>query len=170
MSKMPRWGMMFSLVAFGYVLGATGLLTPEALQAQGKSTKKAQNIVSDETAAKIKTATDALRTAADAMQSEQKYAPVTTNLNAFAVLAGGVNAVEDLENNRGVDPETFAALYAGLADDNIRAKLGTDSEGRMTYDGKVIRLYPVSRLKQMFEQREIVLGLKQGKGSKPAAP
>ncbi|MEO1982765.1 MAG: hypothetical protein ABGZ24_19825, partial [Fuerstiella sp.] len=35
--------------------------------------------------------------------------------NYFAVSVGGIDAIRDLEEGRGVDPETYAALYAGYA-------------------------------------------------------
>lgn len=148
---------MVGLVAVGYLLGSIGAARPTPVQAQGKP--KVEGI-SDDTANKIKAAHEAVTAAAIALQSEQKHVPATTALNASAVLAGGVNAIEDLEMGRGVDPETFAGLYAGLGVDEIRLKLDKDEEGRLTYDGKVVKIYPISRLKHQYTERDRMLGLK----------
>ena len=79
--------------------------------------------------------------------------PATKGLNAFAVSCGGVNALDDLEAGNGVDPETFAGLYAGLAKPDVAAQLGRDDQGRITYKNKIVRMYPVSRLKKLFATR-----------------
>lgn len=76
----------------------------------------------------------------------------------MAVLAGGINAVDDLESGRGVDPETFAALYADEATEDVKLHLGKDEDGRLTYKNKVVRIYPISRLKKMQAQRLIITG------------
>lgn len=157
MSTWLRGMGMLGLVAFGYVLGVSGIASPNRLQAQGRP--KVEGI-SDDTANKIKAAVEALAAAGQALQGEQKLVPATTALNASAIVAGGVNALDDLESGRGVDPETFAALYAGLAVDEIKAKLAKDDERRLTYDGKVIKLYPISRLKFMYQERDRMLGIK----------
>ena len=36
----------------------------------------------------------------------------TSDVNYFSVSVGGIDVQRDLEEGRGVDPETFAALYA----------------------------------------------------------
>jgi len=77
----------------------------------------------------------------------------TEGVNAFAVTTGGVDAMDDLEKGRGVDPETFAALYAGQANKEVADSLDHDDQGRLTYKNKVIRMYPVSRLKELFQER-----------------
>ena len=73
--------------------------------------------------------------------------------NSFLVSTGGGDAVADLESGRGVDPETFAALYADLATDEIAQHLAKDGEGRLTYKGKLVRIYPIARLKELFTKR-----------------
>ncbi len=88
-----------------------------------------------------------------ALEQEQRYAPVMKGVNAFAVLSGGADAKQDLETGRGVDPETFAALYAEQATDEIAAHVSKDEQGRLTYKGKIVRMYSISRLKQMFAKR-----------------
>lgn len=161
MSRVKQGALATGLVAVGYVLGASGLFAPVPLAAQPKPAVEG---ISEESASKIKAANEAMQAAVVALQADQKYVPATTGFNSFAILSGGVNAVEDLENNRGVDPETFAGLYAGLADDTIKSKLNTDAEGRITYDGKVVRLYPISRLKKLYADRDLLAGLKPKKG------
>jgi hypothetical protein len=86
-------------------------------------------------------------------------------------MVGGLNAKEDLESGRGVDPETFAALYAAaydlkklnLKDESLAdwvdiGLLDYDAEGRLTYQNKVVRIYPVSRLKKLNTQRRVLIG------------
>ena len=52
-----------------------------------------------------------------------------------------------------MDPETFAALYAGLATVEIQEHIAKDSQGRVTYKGKVVQMYPIRRLTQLFKER-----------------
>ncbi len=148
---------MIALVAFGYFLGASGLGRPATVEAQPPVEGLA-----DDLALKVKAAHEAVTAAAVSLQGDQKLVPATTAVNSFAVLSGGVNALEDLESGRGVDPETFAGLYAGLAVDEVRAKLSKDEEGRLTYDGKVVKLYPISKIRLMYAERDRILGLKRG--------
>ena len=141
------------LVTIGYVLGTSGILTPANLRAQ-----EAQNAPREETAGKIKVAAEALMIAMQALQEDQRYTPAVSGINSFAVTAGGVDAVKDLETGRGVDPETFAALYADMATDEVAQHLGLDDERRLTYKNKVIRMYSIKRLKEMFADRAKLAG------------
>jgi hypothetical protein len=68
------------------------------------------------------------------------------------------DAAEAAMAGRGVDPETFAGLYAGLAVDEVASELAHDDEGRLTYKGKLVRMYPISRLKRLFAQRSAASG------------
>jgi hypothetical protein len=79
---------------------------------------------------------------------------VTTAANYFGVSVGGVNAELDLEEGRGVDPETFAALYADLATPKIAEHLDYDEQGRLRYKKTVIRLYSRERLRALFNERD----------------
>src|SRR5262249_15479923 len=108
------------LFGFGYVMGTIGFPGSTRLLAQGAHTDKAAGTAesggpSEETAAKIKAADDALKIAMEALKQEELYVPATDGINVLAVTAGGVNAMRDLASGGGVDPETFAALYAGKA-------------------------------------------------------
>lgn len=123
---------------------------------------------SDEVKKQVLAANTALMAAKTALAGEQRYNIATKSLNVSMILAGGVDAVADLEAGRGVDPETFAALYAGDAKDEIAAELATDEQGRLTYKNKVVRMYPVSRLKALYRQRVGLVGAADEK-SEPIA-
>jgi hypothetical protein len=130
--------------------------------------------LSDETKAKIKAAADAMNAAVESLKLDQQWSPATKGINTFGVLTGGLNSMKDLEEGRGVDPETFAALYAGLAADEIADKIGRDEEGRVTFNGRLVRMYPVSRLKGLFGTRasntgEDISAELEGKPSKKKA-
>jgi hypothetical protein len=169
-----RGGLGLALVAVGYVLGVSGVLQSpkaEAQQAQPETPEVPEVTgLSKEAQEKIKTAHEALVAAKEALANENRYNPATDPevLNVFGILTGGVDAVADLEAGRGVDPETFAALYADLATGNLRADLEWDSQGRMTYKNKVIRMYPIAELRQRFAVRRQLAGIEED--MKPAAP
>jgi hypothetical protein len=152
-----RWTIRLSLMlivfAVGYGLGRVDTGRSSALIAQ-----EAVSGPTEETARKIQTANDALKAALEGLKNESLYNPATKGMNVTAVLAGGVDAIDDLESGRGVDPETFAALYADLAVDEVAQHLAKDVEGRLTYKNKLVRIYPVSRLKRLNTQRAILAG------------
>jgi len=79
---------------------------------------------------------------------------VTTGINFFGASVGGVNAEQDLEEGRGVDPETFAGLYADMAIPKIAENLDYDEQGRLRYKKNVIRVYSKERLRALFHQRD----------------
>jgi hypothetical protein len=153
-----------ALLTIGYALGASQILSPGVLLAQGKGKTKGADAqtaqpLSDETKTKIKAAADALKAAMEALQAEGRYDSAIKSVNTFAVLSGGGNSVEDLKRGvGGVDPETFAALYAGLATDQIIVDLGRDAEGRMTYKNRVVRMYPVSVIRRAYASRADITG------------
>lgn len=152
MSRNRQWIAMAAVLGLGYLLGTTNVLRLPAVFGQEEKS------VSEDTQKKVQAANDALRSAMDALKQEGLYKPVTKGLNSYAVLAGGLDAESDLEEGRGVDPETFAALYAGDATEVVAESLARDDEGRLTYKNKVIRIYPISRLKKLHEQRQIITG------------
>lgn len=161
-----------AFIGLGYLLGAVGGLPSGLLWAQAEDSEKpptAEELTgaTEETVGKIRAALTALKNAADALQQEQKYIPATSGINVFAVSVGGIDAVNDLEAGRGVDPETFAALYAGLATDEVSAKLGYDTERRLTYNSRLLRMYPLARIKKLYEVRQAIVGGKAGSETAP---
>lgn len=94
----------------------------------------------------------------------------TTDVNYFSVSVGGIDVLRDLEEGRGVDPETFAALYSFEDQElpgtgrkervfkrfgvDVSQHLDTDSNGRIRYKKKVVQLYSTERLNQLFNRRD----------------
>ena len=150
---MQRIGKTFAIVALlaaGYVAGSTGLLSPSDLSAQGAAAPQGP---SEDSVEKITSGYDTIKAAAAALKREGRYETATRGWNLFAVSVGGLDVKGDLEKGRGVDPETFAALYAGLATNDIQEHIERDSQGRVTYKGKVVQMYPIRRLTQLFKER-----------------
>lgn len=147
----PIWKMVavLGLLTLGYVLGASHAFAPRPLGAQAS----AEGGPSAESLKKLQEAFAAIKGAAEALEQENLYVSATNQLNVFSVMAGGLNAVQDLEDGRGVDPETFAALYAGEAKPEVKEHLDFDEQGRLTYKGKVVRIYPKQRMKKIFQER-----------------
>lgn len=147
----PMWKTMsvLAVLGFGYVLGTTNALSPRPLGAQAGDGAGP----SPEATKKVSEAFNALKAAAETLEQENLYVSATPNLNVFSIAAGGINAVQDLEDGRGVDPETFAALYAGEGKPEVKEHLDNDDQGRLTYKGKVIRIYPKQRMKKIYQER-----------------
>ena len=95
--------------------------------------------------------------------------PAILGTNYFAVSVAGIDAIKDLEEGRGVDPETLAGLYAGFAIPEVARNLnlvrdvGTagdvklrinSPDGRLRYKGTVVRLYSADRLRELFDRRD----------------
>ena len=148
---------VLALLSLGYVLGASGLFAPKPLGAQAA---QAEGGPSAESFKKLQDAFIAIKAASETLEQENLYVPATTSMNIFAVTAGGLNAVQDLEDGRGVDPETFAALYAGEAKAEVKEHLDYDDQGRLTYKQKVVRIYPKQRMKKIFQERARFAGKK----------
>ena len=151
---MQRFGhgfVLLTLLALGYLAGHVGLLAPQDLSAQNAAA--APQGPSEDSVEKITSGFDAIKTAAASLKREGRYVPATSGMNLFAVSVGGLDVKGDLEKGRGVDPETFAALYAGLANVEIQEHIAKDSQGRVTYKGKVVQMYPIRRLTQLFKER-----------------
>lgn len=152
------------LLALGYLLGTCSPFAPVRAQDAG-------GVPSDDATKKIVEANDKLKSAVEALKLESRYEAATKGINPYAVLVGGLNVKDDLESGKGVDPETFAALYTAaydlkklnIKDDSLAewvdiAQLDYDGEGRVTYGGKVVRIYPVSKLKKLRAQRLVLIG------------
>jgi len=149
-----------ALLATGYLLGSANVFSPAPIQAQEDLEKAVAeaNSLSEDTRQKIEEARNALEIAQDALISEGFMKPGTKGINPIAILAGGVDVMGDLERGLGVDPGTFAALYAGLAIDEVDEQLGRDAEGRLTYKKKLIQMYPVSKIKSLYNKANIHIG------------
>jgi hypothetical protein len=156
-----------ALLTVGYVLGASQVLSPGYLLAQAGGAKAKSKLtsetqaaqgMSDESKTKIKAAADALKAAMDSLQSEGRYDSAIKGVNSFAVMTGGGNSLAALKSAGGVDPETFAALYAGLASDAVVGDLGRDADGKLTYKGRVVRMYPVSVIRSAYARRAEITG------------
>ena len=142
------------LFSAGYILGTTEWSLFPTANAQNTDGEPDLVIeLADDTRTKIHDATLSLQDAMDALQNEGRYESITDGINSFLVFSGGGNALEDLESGHGVDPETFAALYAGQAIPEVGDHLGKDDQGRLTYRGQVIRMYSESRLQQAYAVR-----------------
>ena len=141
---------LLTLLALGYVAGQSGLLAPRGLSAQNAAAPQGP---SEDSVEKITSGFDAIKNAAASLKREGRYTQATSGINLFAVSVGGLDVKGDLEKGRGVDPETFAALYAGLATVEIQEHIAKDSQGRVTYKGKVVQMYPIRRLTQLFKER-----------------
>jgi hypothetical protein len=164
MLSFKRMVLATGLLATGYVLGSLSPFVP--LRAQDGDAGP-----SDDSAKKIVSANDALKSAVDQLKLESRYESATKGINSFAVMVGGVNAKDDLESGHGVDPETFAALYAAaydlkkmnIKDDSLADwvdvnQLDYDADGRLTYQNKIVRMYSVSKLKKLNAQRRVLIG------------
>lgn len=149
MRQWQRWVYSAGLVASGYMLGAGGAFDLRETGAQ----ESTETGLGKETEQRLRAANNALRDAADALKSEGRYEAVTDEVNSFLVLSGGGNAKQDLDSGAGVDPETFAALYAGGAMPEIADQLEFDAENRLTYNGAVVRMYSKARLQRMLAER-----------------
>lgn len=147
-------------LALGFGLGAaTWSLTPSV---NAQNTPPADFVpktvdISDANAEKIKQASEAISVAHQALLQDGKYKPAVRTMNAYVILAGGVDALADLESGRGVDPITFAGLYNGEGIDEVLPHLGKDSMGRLTYKGKLVRMYPVERMRDLEQHRLAIL-------------
>ena len=126
-------------------------LTPDALVAYQKARKAVSDLNDTFIAAGFSTA-------------------AASDVNYFSVSVGGIDVMRDLEEGRGVDPETFAALYA-FEDQELGATgkserifkrfgvdvsqhLDSDDHGRIRYKGKVVQMYSTERLNQLFKRRD----------------
>lgn len=171
MRTCTRWFAALGLIGFGYLLGTTGLLSDRSAYAQNDAAEAPAGqpgAASEEAQKKIQVAFEAVKAAQEVLEAESLYIPATKTVNVFGVLSGGLNAIEDLESGRGVDPETFAALYSDLATDEVRAKISKDEKGRLLYNGKLIQMYPISRLRRTFDARNALSGEKGSGAEKPA--
>jgi hypothetical protein len=139
---------VLSVFGLGYLAGTMQWASESSAVAQGGN-----KAASDEVTKSIVAAYSALQTVRSNLTQEGRYKTATKMMNVTAVMAGGLDAMADLESGRGVDPETFGALYGDQASDEVSVDLDTDENGRLTYKGKVVRMYSVERLKDFYKER-----------------
>lgn len=174
MRPFARFTAIVAIFGLGYFCGmASNSLTGTAVGQDdpAPAADGGGKALSDETKKALETAATSLNAAVEALKLDQAYIPATKGINTFGVFTGGIDALKDLEEGL-VDPETFAALYAGLASDEIADKIGRDAEGRITYNGRIVRMYSVSRLRALFAARAAITGEEISAelgGKKPAA-
>lgn len=147
MTTLRMFSVAVLMVSIGYLFGLADV------GANFVNAQQPADGISDDTASKIRVAHRSLVDAMESLKSDGRYESVTEGPNAFLILAGGGNARQDLDSGRGVDPETFAALYAGRAIPEIKNLLGTDEQGRLTFNNEVIRIYSKSRLERILANR-----------------
>lgn len=162
MPRIYRYAASAALAAACLTFGLFWSAPIKLASAQTQSESAPLLDVSEANAEKIKEATSALEVAQSALQQDGLYSPAVRGLNPYATLVGGVDALADLESGRGIDPFTFAGLHAGQATDEVLPHLSYDSNGRLTYKGKLVRMYSVDRMKQLDERRVAIIELTQG--------
>ncbi len=147
--------MNFKTLAFGLAMLTVGYWCGSGtMTLQSNATAQDEDVgLSDDTAAKVQAAHESIKSAMDALQQDGKYEGITEAPNAFLVLCGGGNAMEDLQSGLGVDPESFAAIYAGRVKPEVNDALTTDEQGRKLYNDQLVRLYSRTRLEKMFAER-----------------
>jgi len=148
MRRVARGFSCLVLLFAGYVLGSLQVGGPSLLRAEPQSEGLPEAV-----ATRVRDANHSVSDAIQALQEDKRYVPAIQGVNAFAATVGGVDAVADLESGEGVDPETFAGLYAGQALPDIAEHLARNGEGHLTYKNKSIRIYSATRLGQLFALR-----------------
>lgn len=138
------------LFAAGYAFGTSSGQSPRTLQAQQEdSTQYSQDVLQA-----YHKAHKSVREVTNLFVAGGQSTSASGGLNFFAASVGGIDAEKDLEEGRGVDPETFAGLYADMATPKIAEHLDHDEQGRLRYKKNVIRIYSRERLKQLFDKRD----------------
>jgi hypothetical protein len=138
------------LLALGYVAGAlTQPATLSAVSQDGSSSDVGQDVLKAYHAV-----SKSVKELNSLLSAGGQSSTVTSGVNFFSSSVGGVNAEQDLEEGRGVDPETFAALYADLATPQIAEHIDYDELGRLRYKKNVVRIYSRGRLKALFSRRD----------------
>lgn len=134
----------------GYLAGSSSQSQPRTVRAAAQDSER----LSDESLIAFKAAELQFNEFGDLLVSDERHRPVTDDQNYFAVSVGGIDAIRDLEEGRGVDPETFAALYAERSLPEIAEHIEIGKDGRLRYKGEVVRMYSRTKLKHVFQQRD----------------
>ncbi len=143
---------VFAAVVFcaGYLVGSSHSTNQTTVTA---ATQEEQRL-SDQTLVTYRAAQLRFTELGDVLAAENRYRSVSNDHNYFAVSVGGIDAFRDLEEGRGVDPETFAALYAERSVPEIAQHVEFGDDGRLRYKGNIVRVYSRERLKSMFNRRD----------------
>jgi len=137
--------------AAGYIFGHLGAVEPRTAAAQEQLGVEE---ISNDTLISYVKFRKGCRDLLDSLNAESLNVSATEDINYFALSVGGVDAVRDLEEGRGVDPETFASIYADRASPEVTQHLDTDDLGRVRYKGTVVRMYSRERLREVFQRRD----------------
>jgi len=143
----------------GLFVGSTSVTSPQELRAAHAQ----EGRVSDETLTAFEAGNRRMRALTDLLVSEELHKPATADQNFFGASVGGIDSYRDLEEGRGVDPETFAALYADRSVPEIAEHLEFDKEGRLRYKGDIVRMYSRTKLKEVFNRRDILINRTGGR-------
>lgn len=152
MKRLPR--ILLFAVVFGCGLLSGLLMRDTTPRAQAARQQVGVDEVSADTLVSYQKFRKASTDLSDSLNAESLNVKATEDLNYFAMSVGGIDAVKDLEEGRGVDPETFAAIYADRASPEVTQHIDTDELGRMRYKGTVIRIYSRQRLREVFQRRD----------------
>lgn len=152
MKRFGNWLAVALVFGVGYACGTFNAGEPSHLRAVQEL--KPVGDMSRDTLISYKSFLKGSKDLADSLSAESLNIPAMPGLNYFAMSVGGVDAVRDLEEGRGVDPETFAAIYADRASPELTQHIETDSEGRKRFKGSVVRMYSQERLKELFQRRD----------------
>ncbi len=150
-----------ALVGVGYFLGTSDVLQPSHTSAQPPSANEDEQNqaipLANETVQQIQMASEVLTQAMETLRLEGRYNPAAVPMNPFLILTGGGDAIEDLEQGNGVDPITFAQLYAGMAMREVGDEITRDEQNRLLYKGRLIRMYSIERLQKRYEMHQRIL-------------
>ncbi|MCG6154760.1 hypothetical protein [Rubinisphaera margarita] len=160
-SMVQRLVCSLALVGIGYFLGTSDILQPSHTAAQPPSTNEDEQNqaipLANETVQQIQMASEALTQAMETLRLEGRYNPAAVPMNPFLILTGGGDAIEDLEQGNGVDPITFAQLYAGMAMREVGDEISRDEQNRLLYKGRLIRMYSIERMQKRYEMHQRIL-------------
>jgi hypothetical protein len=149
MQKLSFFFFVSAVFAAGYLVGSADVLKPHEVNAAQQTSEQ----LSSEVLLTYKQSQVVLDSLSDMLSAERRHRVATEGENYFGVTVGGIDSIRDLEEGRGVDPETFAGLYADRALPIVGQHLETDDNGRIRYKGNVVRLYSRDRLKELFRRR-----------------
>ena len=146
------------LAAAAFLAGRASGPGPAAVAVPAHAAQDAAGGIDDAIVQQIVVGYRGLSRAQSNLQQAGRYVPAANGLNAFITLAGGYDVLGSLQAGRGVDPETYAALEAGFAPQQVLTDLGRDADGRLTYRGELIRLMSRQQLRTLYLRRGDLVG------------